>query len=98
MIKVSNKNNIIKITGHAGYNDFGKDIVCASVSSIVLTTVNIIMNIDNNSISYVDDGNTIIIEKLVSNNIIDIILNTMIELLKDLEKQYKNNIKVESEE
>ena len=72
--------------------------MCASVSSIVLTTVNIIMNIDNNSISYVDDGNTIIIEKLVSNNIIDIILNTMIELLKDLEKQYKNNIKVESEE
>ena len=30
--------------------------------------------------------------------IIDKILNTMIELLKDLEKKYKENIKVESEE
>ena len=30
----------ITITGHALYDDYGKDIVCASVSSIVITTVN----------------------------------------------------------
>ena len=98
MIKVINKNGIIKITGHANFDNVGKDIVCASVSSIVLTTVNIIFNIDNESISYVDDGKTMIIEKTNDNNTVDIILNTMIELLKDLENQYKNNIKIESEE
>ena len=98
MIKVIKKVNIIKISGHALYDDYGKDIVCASVSSIVLTIVNSIMNIDNKSIEYIDDGNTIVIKKINDNNIVDILLNTMIDLLSDLSKQYKDNIKIESEE
>ena len=98
MIKVKRKNNIIEISGHANYDDFGKDIVCASVSSIITATVNYIMNIDSSSISYEDDGNKIKITKINDNVIIEIILNTMMEMLKDLENQYKENIKVESEE
>ena len=98
MIKVIKKNEVIEISGHANYDEFGKDIVCASVSSIVMTTVNSIMNIDNSFISYVDDGDKIIIKKLNDNDIVDKLLNTMILILKDLEKQYKKNIKVESEE
>lgn len=98
MIKVIKKNKVIEISGHAGYDEFGKDIVCASVSSVIMTTVNSIMNIDNSSISYIDDGNKIIIEKLNDNDIVDKLLNTMILILKDLEEQYKENIKVESEE
>ena len=97
MIKVIKKNEVIEISGHANYDEFGKDIVCASVSSVIMTTVNSIMNIDNSSISYVDDGNKIIIKKLNDNDIVDKLLNTMILILKDLEKQYKKNIKVESE-
>ena len=98
MIKVIKKNKVIEISGHAGYDEFGKDIVCASVSGVIMTTVNSIMNIDNSSISYMDDGNKIIIEKLNGNDIVDKLLNTMILILKDLEEQYKENIKVESEE
>lgn len=98
MIKVIKKNKVIEISGHANYDEFGKDIVCASVSSVIMTTVNSIMNIDNSSISYIDDGNKIIIEKLNDNEVIDKLLNTMILILKDLQEQYKENIKVESEE
>ena len=98
MIKVIKKNEVIEISGHANYDEYGKDIVCASVSSVIMTTVNSIMNIDNSSISYMDDGDKIIIEKLNDNDIVDKLLNTMILILKDLEKQYKKNIKVESEE
>lgn len=98
MIKVIKKNKVIEISGHAGYDEYGKDIVCASVSSVIMTTVNSIMNIDNSSISYVDDGNKIIIEKLNDNDIVDKLLDTMILILKNLEEQYKENIKVESEE
>ena len=98
MIKVIKKNEVIEISGHANYDEFGKDIVCASVSSVIMTTVNSIMNIDNSSISYIDDGNKIIIEKLNDNEVIDKLLNTMILILKDLQEQYKENIKVESEE
>ena len=98
MIKVIKKNKVIEISGHANYDEFCKDIVCASVSSVIMTTVNSIMNIDNSSISYIDDGNKIIIEKLNDNEVIDKLLNTMILILKDLQEQYKENIKVESEE
>ena len=98
MIKVLIKGNTIRIKGHANYSDYGKDIVCASVSSVIYTTVNSIMNIDKSSIEYTDDGNQITIKKINSNEIVNILINTMIEILKDLERQYKENIKIESEE
>ena len=98
MIKVLKKNNVIKISGHAGFNNYGSDIVCASVSSVIYTIVNSVMNIDSSSITYQDDGETIVITKINSNDVVDILLNTMMEILKDLEKQYTKNIKIESEE
>lgn len=35
-------NNIIhfNISGHAGYDNYGKDIVCAAVSMLVINTIN----------------------------------------------------------
>ena len=98
MIKVLIKENSIRIKGHANFDEYGKDIVCASVSSVIYTTVNSIMNIDKSSIEYTDDGNVITITKINSNEITNILINTMIEILKDLERQYKENIKIESEE
>ena len=98
MIKVRKYNNIIEISGHAGYAEYGKDIVCASVSSIITTCVNCIMNIDSEAIMYNDDGKIITITKRNLNSTVDIILNTMVEMLKDLETTYKKNIKIESEE
>ncbi len=98
MIKVLKRGNIFTISGHADYANYGQDIVCASVSSVVMTIVNCIMNIDKTSIEYIDDSRSIVIKKINDNDIVDILLNTMLEILKDLENQYKENIKVESEE
>ena len=39
MIKVKVSKDIISITGHANYAEYGKDIVCASVSSVVMTSI-----------------------------------------------------------
>ena len=49
MIKVNVKNKNgkvyeIVVKGHAGYDDYGKDIVCASVSTMMITTYFIIMH------------------------------------------------------
>ena len=52
MIKVEIENNKIEIKGHSNYDDYGKDIVCASVSSIVITTINAIIEFDPESIYY----------------------------------------------
>lgn len=94
MIKVEIENNKIEIKGHANYDDYGKDIVCASVSSIVITTINAIIEFDPESIYYENLNNRILIEKLKDDDITNKLINNMIELLEELEKSYKDNIKI----
>ena len=96
MIKVSIKyeNDRIKeisIKGHALYDDFGKDIVCASVSSIVTTTVNAILLIcGDDAINYDTSFKITILEE---NATLDKLIINMINLLKELEHDYPKNIK-----
>lgn len=103
MIKVVTKyknNNICSVTikGHANYDDYGKDIVCASVSGIVITTINGIVEIDESAIFYQDLDNKVIIDVLKDNEIVIKLINNMVDLLKQLEIQYKDCIKVNKEE
>lgn len=81
----------IDITGHADFDDFGKDIVCASVSSIVITSVNAIIRLDSESINYKND-NGIYISILNHNKVVDTLIDNMVSLLYELEKQYRKNI------
>lgn len=94
MIKVEISNNKIEIKGHANFDEYGKDIVCASVSSIVITTINAIIEIDPESIYYEDINNKIVINKLKDDNVTNKLINNMIELLVELEKNYSDNIKI----
>ena len=48
--KEQNNYKKIDVTGHALYDDFGKDIVCASTSSIIITSINACIKIDEKSI------------------------------------------------
>lgn len=98
MIKVNvnkkdNQIDSIILSGHAMYDDYGKDIVCASVSSIVITTVNAIIRINNDAIEYRQDDDLVITIKL-HDKVTDLLIENMLELLTELEKQYKKNIKI----
>ena len=100
MIKVSieSKNrkhiDLIKINGHAMYDDFGKDIVCSSVSSIVITTVNGIYEINKEylNVEQIKDG--MIITILKEDEICDKLIKNMLTLLSELEESYPENIKL----
>ena len=95
MIKVNIKGNIdeIKVSGHANYDLYGKDIVCASVSSILITSVNAIVRIDDKSIDYNElDG--VYIKVLKHTDVIDKLLINLVELLTDLQKQYPKYIEI----
>ena len=96
MIKVVYSSNSLIVTGHANYDDYGKDIVCASVSSLITCTVNGIYSLNKNSILYKDDSNTIEIKILDDENALKL-FNNLILMLKDLAKDYTKNIKIESE-
>ncbi len=96
MIKVVCEKDLRKITivGHANYADNGQDIVCASVSSIVITTINAILSFDNNAISYTENNGKIVIEQKKDLKETKILLNNMLNLLQELAKTYKKNIKI----
>ena len=91
-VKVGKKN--ISILGHANYDDFGKDIVCASVSSIILCSVEAIANFDINAvdIKQTKDKLDIIINK--EDNITNKLIKNMLNCLKELEKKYPKNIEI----
>ena len=88
--------NKIIIDGHANYDVFGKDIVCASVSSTVITTVNILLSLDDESIKY-DETEGLIIEVLKNNEITRKVINVLISNLYELERAYPKNIQIKEE-
>ncbi len=97
MIKVQISKDKIEILGHSMYDDFGKDIVCAGVSSIVTTTVNAILTFDKDYLEYKSEKDkfTVLINK--HNEIVDNLINNMINMLKEVEEDYPNNIKLRKE-
>ncbi len=101
MINVSYKkeNNIIKelkISGHAKYDEYGKDIVCSGVSSSLITSVNLCLMFDNSSIKYTE-GNNFYLKNIKQDKITNTVLENLINILKSTEEQYPKNIKVKEE-
>lgn len=94
MIKVNIKEDEITIKGHSGYSEEGSDIVCASVSSISITTVNALLSIDEDCIIYEEADGYLNIKIKKHSEVIDKLINNMINLLTELEKQYKKNIEI----
>ena len=93
MIIVKKELSKISITGHSMYDDFGRDIVCSAVSSIVITTVNGLLKIDNKSIK-VNQDNGIEIEVLKKDKVTLSLIDNMLEELTELECKYPKNIKI----
>lgn len=94
MVKIDIKKDHIIISGHSGYSVSGSDIVCASVSSIAITSINAIIRIDENAISYKKEDGYLEIEILKHTDIIDLLIENMISLLSELELQYKKFVKI----
>lgn len=85
----------IKIEGHADYDIFGQDIVCASASTLLISSINHILSLDRESILYNDDGKTVTIKVLKNNENSLKILNNMVEMFQQLCDSYPNHIKIE---
>ena len=101
MIKVRiRKNNelieSIKCNGHAGYADYGKDIFCASFSTMIITTINAILTIDENAINYTDSNNLEIVN-IKKDNITNSLLNNLVNMIYELKENYDKNIDIKEE-
>jgi uncharacterized protein YsxB (DUF464 family) len=84
----------ISLLGHAMYDDYGKDIVCSAVSSIVITTVNGILALNKGSLSYLVSKKGMTIDIKNMDETTQILIGNMVSLLKELESKYPDNIEI----
>lgn len=98
-IQVNRKNgfiNKVKLSGHAKFADYGKDIVCAGVSSILTTTVNAILKFDEKAITLEDQG-SFLIDVVKDDKITQTLLENMICEFQELEESYPKNVKLKED-
>lgn len=97
VLTVDNIVDEVNILGHAGYDVYGKDIVCASASSIVITTINAVLTFDKDYIAYKNDDDNFNIKVLKHNDITNKLFSNMLNMLKQLMDDYPNNIEIKEE-
>ena len=98
-VRIVKENDIIKsihCNGHAGYADYGKDIVCASFSTMLITTINAILEIDEDAISYTDN-NDLKIVNIKKDNITNRLLLNLVNMIYELRENYDKNIDIKEE-
>lgn len=106
-ITIKYKNGFIvefKAEGHTGYAENGKDILCASVSSIMQAAVLGLKKVAKLSFSYKTNAKTGYLKCSLNEEYIkqntkwqngQVILNTMVCGIKDVASEFKDYIKVE---
>ena len=92
--KEKDRINYIKISGHSGYAEAGSDIVCASISSICVTTVNAIVRYNENALLYTDSDGLLEMGITLHDKVIDMLVLNMVDLLENLSEQYPKNVKI----
>ena len=98
MIKIEVKKNNISIVGHANFDEYGKDIVCAAASSIVITSIEALASFDKNSVDIIQNKDKLEIKINKNDNITNKLINNMLNCLKELEQKYPKNIKIINKE
>jgi len=88
----------VSVKGHALYDRSGKDIVCASVSTAIIVTVNALEVLgQNQTIDFVIEEGNFKLDVKNSNDIVKGLLNNLEYTLDELKKQYPKYIKNQKE-
>ena len=96
-IKINYNDSFIKdfkVSGHANYDEYGKDIVCASVSSIVITSVNLVLKLNDKALLVKQAEGLIDVKVLIEDDTINKVLLNMKDMLEELSKDYKKHVKI----
>lgn len=94
VVYLNDKIKQITFKGHALYDEYGQDIVCAAVSATYLCTVNAIFSIDEDAIVVSNNKDRQVIEVKKDNEVVSKLLLNMLRCLKSLEVDYPKNIKI----
>ena len=100
LTKKDDKIKKVEIKGHAGYDKYGKDIVCSAISSIACTALLGLIEFSTRKVEYVkEEGNLVFTVPEAQSAEEEIkqeaILRTMELGLRDVQKGYKAFVKME---
>ena len=95
MIKAILRSDLIQISGHANYDEYGLDIVCSSISTAIIMTLNLIelFELSNNIVYDLKEGYFQLLIKLKDDNL-EKILNNLKFTVENISKQYPKNVKI----
>ena len=95
MIKAILRPEMIQISGHANYDEYGLDIVCSSISTAIIMTLNLIelFELSNNIVYDLKEGYFQLLIKLKDDNL-EKILNNLTYTVENISKQYPKNVKI----
>ncbi len=89
--KSNNQYKGFKCFGHSGYDEFSKDIVCSSISVLVINTINSIEQFTKDPFHLKTDEKDGLIQCMFSSDISSgtkLLLDSMILGLTEIKKQY----------
>ena len=94
-IKRSQNGNMVGflVSGHAGFAEYGSDIVCASVSVLVINCINSIETYSNTAFVATEDERTGIIEFTCEGEMDEaatLLLNSLVLGLRGIQEEYGN--------
>lgn len=96
----------VEISGHAGYQEKGLDIVCSGISATTISTFNLIEKLLNDQCEISEDEKKGILKlRIVNYDTIDtednyflhLIVENFIDSLQEIEANYPNHLKVKIE-
>ena len=94
ILKEKEKVKKITLTGHALYDDYGRDIVCASVSATVLCTINGLLTIDEKSIDVESKKDKLEININSTDLVTTKLIDNMLNCLSSVENDYPKNLEI----
>lgn len=96
MIVVKHHSNGITMSGHAGYAEHGKDIVCAGVSTLIQTLIQSIEELTQDKIQYSMQPGTVDIEFRDLSEQAQLLVNSFFVGLELIAGEYPDNVTVQA--
>ena len=98
-ILINNKDKIVgfEITGHANYDEYGKDLVCSAVTILAYSCVNTLDKY-NDDIKFEDDGDIMYVEVSENNTNTNIIFDYFKTGIETLLGNYGSYVKLNYKE
>ena len=89
----------VRIEGHAGFQDYGKDIVCSAISTAMILSCNLLEKVSPKNRIYSDEKKGVIeLEVMDDNKFNYLVTKNLYDSLVDLSLQYPRFIKILKEE